>query len=255
MRRGESGKFGTGTRHINKDGDAFIVIEYRSWYDVDIKFDCEDMVRNVKAKDIGRKSLVPHTRKSICGVACKGYGSFKTTGVDGKATRAYMLFKLMLERVYLSDIACYPNYGGRGVTVCEEWHNFQNFAEWYYSQKAHDLEGFELDKDLTGSTIYSPSTCFLIPKEINSTLRRVTGKINTELPRGVAYSKSKDRPYLSTFKQTRSGTMESFSTIAEARNHYLINTKLKLLRIAEDNAAFLEDPVIPLLREFRLEDI
>lgn len=56
--------------------------------------------------------------------------------------------------------------------VSEEFCNFQNFASWYYHYKYPCKYPLELDKDLLyeGNKIYSPSTCCLIPKEINATL-------------------------------------------------------------------------------------
>lgn len=234
MRKGESEKYGTGTFHENSDGDRFTVIEYRTCTDVDIVFDCEGIIRTVKAKDIARKKLVPHTRKSIMGVACKGYGIYKTTDKAGKSTKAYEKFLGIIGRVYDTSRPDYENYGGRGVTICEEWHNFQNFAEWFYNQPGHNIKGFEVDKDITCSTEYSPSNCYMIPKEINGTIRRVTGKKNTHLPRGVSYSRLKGKPYVSTFKESRNGSLVYFETIEEARKHYLENTKRKILNIVRD---------------------
>ena len=63
----------------------------------------------------------------------------------------------------------------KGVEVCEEWYNFQNFAEWCETQKflnAKDVKGksYQLDKDILvkGNKIYSPDTCCFVPPEINS---------------------------------------------------------------------------------------
>ena len=63
----------------------------------------------------------------------------------------------------------YPTY--IDCEVCEEFHNFQNFAEWYYDNY-YEVEGerMELDKDILfkHNKIYSPETCIYVPQTINS---------------------------------------------------------------------------------------
>jgi hypothetical protein len=67
--------------------------------------------------------------------------------------------------------------------VCEEWHNFQVFAEWFENNYKED---WQLDKDILvkGNKIYSPETCCFVPQEINLTLGTKVGKKST-LPVGV----------------------------------------------------------------------
>lgn len=42
----------------------------------------------------------------------------------------------MLRKCYKKTNDLYKNFGGAGIEVGNEWHNFQNFAEWYYSECA-----------------------------------------------------------------------------------------------------------------------
>ena len=65
----------------------------------------------------------------------------------------------------------------KDVVVCEEWHNFQNFAEWAVSQKGYGLENFEIDKDLIvlGNSMYSKEYCCYLPREINTRLPKRYG--------------------------------------------------------------------------------
>lgn len=51
-------------------------------------------------------------------------------GKRGKETRTYKSWRCMMQRCYNPNNNDYPNYGGRGITVCERWLNsFPNFLE------------------------------------------------------------------------------------------------------------------------------
>ena len=111
-----------------------------------------------------------------------GYNSSKREGFptksNGKILKCYDAWRRMLQRCY--DIQYkieHPTY--EGVTCCDGWKDYQNFAKWWYSQPNHD-KGFELDKDLLviGNKLYSPETCCLLPMEINKTLN-TRGSVST----------------------------------------------------------------------------
>lgn len=77
-----------------------------------------------------------------------------------------------------------------GCTVCDEWHDFQNFAEWYVSQVGN--VSMEIDKDILikGNRVYSPDTCLVVPREINSLfVRHLTDYRENGLPIGVIKDK------------------------------------------------------------------
>jgi hypothetical protein len=44
-------------------------------------------------------------------------------------TRLYHIWANMIQRTCNSKNTSYPNYGGRGITVCERWRKFSNFRE------------------------------------------------------------------------------------------------------------------------------
>lgn len=88
------------------------------------------------------------------------------TKISGRNNTAYSRWKLMLKRCYCLDDEKYHNYGGSGVKVCKDWHNFQNYARWFYENFKH---GCDVDKDILSgeSKIYSPETCCFVSHQEN----------------------------------------------------------------------------------------
>ena len=66
--------------------------------------------------------------------------------------KPYQTWKNMMERCYNPKNRYYINYGGEGITVCERWHDFNNFLDDFDKIKGFTPEIFErsdifLDKD------------------------------------------------------------------------------------------------------------
>jgi len=60
----------------------------------------------------------------------------------------------MLNRCRNPRVARYPNYGGRGITVCDRWSLFENFL----ADMGERLEGTSIDRiDNEGN--YEPGNC------------------------------------------------------------------------------------------------
>ena len=83
----------------------------------------------------------------------------KTHGFcSGVNRRTYNIWKGMMARCYKSHTASFNHYGGRGITVCERWHDVANFFEDMglapdkYSIERHDVNGN-----------YEPFNCSWIP--------------------------------------------------------------------------------------------
>lgn len=68
----------------------------------------------------------------------------------------YNSFKCMHSRCYRKKDASYKSYGGRGIKVCDEWHNIENFEKWVEEHPYKD--GYTLDRiDPNGN--YEPNNC------------------------------------------------------------------------------------------------
>lgn len=71
-------------------------------------------------------------------------------------SRLHRVWNAMMNRCYDTDGDNYQYYGGRGITVCEEWRHFTPFMEWALSHGYDD--NLTIDrKDNNGN--YEPSNC------------------------------------------------------------------------------------------------
>lgn len=72
-------------------------------------------------------------------------------------SRIYVIWKGILGRCYVSSNDSYSNYGGRGITMCQEWKdNFLKFKEWAFQNGYTDA--LTIDRiDVNGN--YEPTNC------------------------------------------------------------------------------------------------
>lgn len=98
------------------------------------------------AKEVRTKSLEKH------GI---------TTG--GKP-RTLTIWNGMKARCFNPKSPSYKNYGGRGITICNEWLSFENFHNW--SIENGYAEGLQIDRiDNDGN--YEPSNCRWVSRKDN----------------------------------------------------------------------------------------
>ncbi len=84
----------------------------------------------------------------------------------------------MFERCYLHSHPSYKNYGGKGVTVCDEWLDFKTYKSWMLARGYYEGCTLQVDKDFLSIDkgldvpTYSPTTCLLITRATNLKLRK-----------------------------------------------------------------------------------
>ena len=159
----------TGERGINTFGSEMIIVGYRMNRDIDVYFPEYDWIaKNREYKNFKNDKIKCPYERRVFGVGYIGEGKYKTTE-NGKNTRIYSTWHDMLRRCYSEKVhERNPTY--IDCEVCEEWYDFQAFAEWY-EKNYYEIEGeiMHLDKDILhkGNKIYSKETCIFVPEKIN----------------------------------------------------------------------------------------
>lgn len=173
----------------NNYGDCFVV-DYKSAMNVTVLFYNPFCAVKCTVDRLKRGTVANPLQRNICGRGYIGIGKYSST----ENQRIYTMWLNMMRRCYDERIHVnQPTY--KESEVCEEWWDFQNFAEWCNREKGfdyYDTNGrvFQLDKDilLKGNKDYSPETCCFVPMSINFLF---TKRVNHrgEYPIGVHYCK------------------------------------------------------------------
>lgn len=159
----------TGERNYNTFGSEMIIVRYKMRRDIDVYFPEYNWTAEKVRYDNFKNGQIkcPYERR-YHGVGYLGEGKYKISE-NSKLTKVYDTWHHMLQRCYDEKYQKrQPSY--KACTVCDEWHNFQNFAKWY-EDNYYEIEGeiMHLDKDILikHNKIYSPDTCIFVPNIIN----------------------------------------------------------------------------------------
>lgn len=90
-----------------------------------------------------------------------------THGMHG--TRLYGIWCGMRDRCQREKHPSFDDYGGRGITVCDEWQTFETFRDWALANGyASHLEIDRIDND----SGYRPDNCRWVTHAVNMSNRR-----------------------------------------------------------------------------------
>lgn len=89
-------------------------------------------------------------------------------------SRTYRIWVGMIQRCTNPNISAYKYYGGRGISVCDRWMNFENF----YADMG-DSNGFSIER-INNDEGYSPENCKWVGK-----LEQTKNKRNVRLVDGL----------------------------------------------------------------------
>jgi hypothetical protein len=88
--------------------------------------------------------------------SCGCYKIEKSSTHGETHTRLYHIWKTMKQRCNYEKHINFKDYGGRGITICEDWSDFVNFRDWALSNGYRDNLTIER-LDVNGN--YEPDNC------------------------------------------------------------------------------------------------
>lgn len=217
----------------NNQGCRFEIVDYKKSNEVYIKFDnCSKPIKTTYAV-CKSGSINNPMHPSLLRRGYVGEGKYKAV-INAKHTHCYITWKSMMYRCYDEKLHN-RNETYRECEVCEEWHNYQNFAEWYENNYYKvGKETMCLDKDILvkKNKVYSPETCVFVPQRINKSIlhKRRSG----ELPLGIRYNtnKTKFKVECKDFNH-KNQYVGTFDKLEEAMLAYNTYKQTILIEIAE----------------------
>ena len=149
----------------------------------------------------------------------------KTHGL--RSTRLYRIWANIKNRTLNINTKVFNDYGGRGITICDEWKNdFMSFYNWAMKNEYSDeLSIDRIDND--GN--YCPENCRWVDRTIQSRNQRIA-KNNTSGYKGVCYYKGNNK-YIARIRVNKKlihlGYFQTAVEGAIAYNNYIIENNLE----------------------------
>ena len=229
----------TGETNKNINGQLMKIIKYNNYSDIVVEFD--DKYKTIVKCQYGmfkNGKLGNPNDNTVYNIGRLGQGKYKSK-FNKKQTIQYQYWFDMMKRCYSKEYhKRSPTY--EGCTVCEEWHNFQNFGKWF-DDNYYTIDGERmcLDKDILvkGNKTYSPETCIFVPERINILFTK-NNKFRGKYPIGVSLGNNKK--YKATINifdfvnnKKQSKHLGYFDNIEDAFNIYKKSKENNIKRTAD----------------------
>jgi hypothetical protein len=174
--------------------------------------------------DCGNITYVPTSQIGTTTNSCGCYKIQSHRTHNESRSRLYNIWILMKARCYRKASPSYKNYGGRGITICDEWiHSYETFRTWALENGYK--ENLSIDRiDVNGN--YCPENCRWADNSTQVNNRRPYGKIPIT---GIV--QMKNGVYLGQVtvngKRIHCGASKDLNIAIQKRNDYIKSHNLK----------------------------
>lgn len=162
-----------------------------------------------------------------------GYSSTQVGHYSNPTDKCFLAWRNMLKRCY-SNEEKYKNYRDQGISVCDEWFDFDVFEKWF-NRNYYEVndEVMNLDKDILkhGNKVYCPEYCIFVPQTINSIFIRSANR-RGDLPIGVHRDRkgkyiSSCSVYSKNIKSKHSDLISAFEKYKQVKESYIKEIAMK----------------------------
>ena len=243
-----------GVVFYNNNDEAMLLTRYRNNKDCDVIFVNNGYkTESVQYGCIIRGKVKNLMAPSVYGVGYMGVGDYRSRE-NNRYTHCYNTWTNMLKRAYDPKYhESHPTY--LDCEVCQEWHNYQVFAEWYY-ENYYEIPGclMCLDKDILnkGNKIYSPQNCAFVPQSINLLFVKSDG-IRGELPIGVSYHRRNGIYTAQIYINNAKRHLGCFSTPEQAFMAYKTAKEAEIQRQADLYMDYIPEEIYEAMLDYEVE--
>lgn len=143
-------------------------------------------------------------------------------------TKLYKVWSAMKFRVTNPTANAYELYGGKGITICEEWLDYLTFRDWALLNGYGEDKGLSIDRiDSNGN--YEPNNCRIADRTTQARNQGLS-KNNTTGYKGVSYHKARKKYHAHVKIDYKAVHLGYFKTAVEgaiAYNIYIIENNLE----------------------------
>ena len=171
---------------------------------------------------VSRVAQIKNKHTQSCG--CQIGQKHKIHGLHSH--KLYKTWQNLIQRCNNPKSKDYKDYGGRGITVCEEWLDVRNFIEWCESTHPN-IKGYSLDR-IDNDKGYSPENCRWVDMSVQNSNKGIR-ETNTSGYTGVTWHKNVKR-WCSTLRSQgvliNVGTFKDKIEAVLVRDNYIIENNL-----------------------------
>lgn len=150
--------------------------------------------------DCGKETtVIAYSLKSGRIKSCGCYHKEKCKTHNKSNNKLYWIRSSIIQRCFNSNDHNFYRYGGRGITICDEWrNNFEAFYDWAISNGYR--EGLSIDR-INNDGNYEPSNCRWVTQKVQSNNTRknhlitINGEVKTMQQWADLYNMSKHTFY------------------------------------------------------------
>jgi len=116
-----------------------------------------------------RVALLVRGNTKSCGCLKKEHNKAYFTTHGCTKTPLYQVWLNIRDRCFNKKCKAYPSYGGRGISICNEWNDFQAFQKWAMDNGYQ--KGLTVER-VNNNDGYSPGNCVFATRSIQNNNKR-----------------------------------------------------------------------------------